>query len=320
MIAGDVNTNQNEWIRKRINWKDKYEVVTIKLENIKKENNILIEKNNELNNILKDYNKYNYIIDFLKNNNIKDINVLKNKINEDLFTENNKLNYNLNKKQKEMNIIDNYISNNNLLDNYSKYKEIEKEKRKTEIRKKLDKNILKYKFINFCNYLYINKEKIKKEREIKIKNLENKMKINIIKSKTINILRNIKDDQNNIDRFLEKIKHNKNNINFDNKKINKEAIGSNRSIMSFLSTLYEEKEVNKTLNKKDFILAVNEFHSDKNTARMTFLCKIMYLLKNNEIIWNSTIIFKHIYSFQYIKKHQVDYLIKGIENIIKIDN
>ena len=90
--------------------------------------------------------------------------------------------------------------------------------------------------------------------------------------------------------------------------------------MDFLSNLYEEKEINKTLSKKDFILAVNEFHSDRNTTRMKYLCKIMYMLKNNNIIWNSNIIFKHIYSFQNIKEYQIEYLIKHIEKIVNIYN
>ena len=65
------------------------------------------------------------------------------------------------------------------------------------------------------------------------------------------------------------------------------------------------------------MIAVNEFNSDRNITRMTHLCKIIYLLRNNESIWNSNIIFKHIYSFQYIKEYQIEYLINGIENIIK---
>lgn len=317
-----TDDSQNEK-KTRKNYKRERDDLLIQIGIYKIENKKRIEENNNLKNNLKDYNEYKYIVDFLKKKNIKSINVLKNRVNSNLFAENKDLKEQLYEKQKEINIINNFISDNDLSDRYNKYKENicyeEEIKRKSDLLKNFNKNILKSKFINFCNYLYINKESIKKEREEKIKNIENKMKKNIIKSKVINILRILNNDNKNMEKVLNKVEDNKKNLKFDNKKIQKSALDSNRSTMTFLSTLYEEKEINKTLSNKDFILAVNEFHKDKNITRMTFLCKVFYRLCNNKYIYNSDIIFKYIYSFQYIKEYQLDCLINNIEKIIKFD-
>ena len=320
----EENMKKDKYIRKRKNWKWDYEHETVKYKILDKKYNTLLEEHNELVNKFNYLNKYVNIINFLNINDIEDINGFEKKINKSLSIENDKLKEKLNEKQKVIYLSNNFINHNNLDEEYIKYKKNiiseEKNNKIIELRKKFNDKILKSKFITFCNYLYNNKDEIKIKREIKIKNLEKKIKINIIKSKVINTLRKLKDDQIRIDKTLDKIKHNKNNINFDNKKIQKSALDSNRFMMKFLSDLYEEKRIYKKLSNKDFMIAVNEFHSDRNITRMIHLCEIIYLLRNNESVWNSNIIFRHIYSFQYIKKYQIEYLINGIEKIIKNDD
>lgn len=314
------NNNKDKNIRKRKNWKHAYEDETTRYSILNKKYNILLQEHDNLVHKFNYLNKYVNIINFLNINGIEDINGFENKINKSLSIENDKLKDKLNEKQKIIYLSNNFINHNKLDQEFIKYKENiiseEKNNKIIELRKKFNDKILKSKFITFCNYLYNNKDDIKIKREIKIKNLENKMKKNIIKSKVISILRKLKEDQFKIDKTLDKIKNNKNKINFDNKKIQKSALDSNRSMMKFLSDLYEEKTINKKLSNKDFIIAVNEFHSDRNITRMLHLCKIIYLLRKNEIVWNSNIIFKHIYSFQYTKEYQIKYLINKIEKII----
>lgn len=182
------------------------------------------------------------------------------------------------------------------------------------LRNKINKNILRSKLINIFNELYINKEKIKKEKDDKDNALHKKLNLNIIKSKTINILRNFNDDFKIVNKIVNKIKNNK--IKFNSKTINDIAIKNSRTKIELLSTLYKEKEIDKTLSNNDFMIAVNEYHKDKNPTRMTHLCKIMNKLHNNAIIYNSDIIFKHLYSFQYVKDYQIEYLISSIEKNI----
>jgi hypothetical protein len=200
-------------------------------------------------------------------------------------------------------------------------KKIRLEKEKNErlelLRKKINKNILKSKLYNIFNELFINKDEIKKKRENELNVLRKKMELNIIKSKTINILQKFNENHKPLVSLIEKIKKNKEIIKFDNKKINETVLNSNRANMDLFADLYEEKEINNNLSNKDFMLAVNEFHSDKNSTRMNHLCKIIYILRKNDVIWNSKIVFKHIYSFQYIKDYQISFLINEIENLLK---
>lgn len=226
-----------------------------------------------------------------------------------------------------------YINNDNLLlntvntykkqeipkinDNYLNYIfQQDPEKAKNKKFANFKKYILKSKFMTFCKYLYDNKEIIKQERDEKIKKLRKKMEMNIIKNKTINILRNFNENHKNLKTVLSKIKKDKNNIKFENKKIHNSILKSNRYKIEFLSNLYEEKEINNSLSSKDFMLAVNEFHTDKNITRMKNLCYIMYNLRKSSIIIDSEIIFNHIYVFQKVKEYQIDYLIKKIEKMI----
>lgn len=194
-------------------------------------------------------------------------------------------------------------------------KHIRINKDRDEKLKIFNKKIIKSKFMSVCKYAYINKDNIIKEKKEKENKLRKKMELNIIKSKTKVILKELFNDSGPFLKLVEKVKKYK-NIIFENINIHKAAINIDRSMMIFLSDLYDEKENKKTLSNKDFMLAVNEFHSDKNSTRMNHLCKIMYNLRKNDIIWNSNIIFKHIYSFQYIKDYQIKYLLHYIETII----
>lgn len=178
------------------------------------------------------------------------------------------------------------------------------------LRKKLNKNILKSKLISIFSELKDNKKEIKNYKIKKENILRKKLNLNKIKNKAISSLKVLNEDKDIYNKLIEKI--------IKNKKIQKIAIESNRSNIEFLSKLYEEKEINKSLSNKDFMLAVNEYHADKNSTRMNHLCKIIYNLRKNDVIWNSNIIFKHIYSFQYIKDYQIDILIKDIEKIINM--
>lgn len=316
----NVSSSDKKEKKKRVNLKIECGLLRDKIYILEHKNKKLVNENEKLKNDLKDYNTYKSFIYYLKENKINSMKMLKNNINENISSENKSLKFQLINKDKELDIYNNFVLNNNLSNKYDEYKnhiiEQENKNRIIELQKKLNKNILQSKLKNIFKELYDNKEDIKKSREEKVTKLKNKMRLNIIKSKTIESMRVLIDDKNNIEKVLNKIKKNK-NIKFENKKINDSAIKSNRSMMKFLSNLYEEKIINKTLTNKDFMVAVNEFHSDRNTTRMTFLCKIMYLLCNNDIIWNSNIIFKHIYSFQYIKEYQINNLIIGIETIIK---
>lgn len=203
-------------------------------------------------------------------------------------------------------------------DEEEKRKRLEKEKKEKQdiLRKKINKNILKSRLINIFNELYNNKDKIKNEREEKIHKIKNKFNLNIIKSKTINILRNFNEQHNVAINILRKIESNKNKIKFENKNIQQYSVTHNRTKITFFAKLYEEHEINKKLSKKDLLLAAEEYHKDKNTTRMLHLCKIMYYLSNNDKIYKSDIIFKHLYTFQSIKDYQIDYLISKIEEMV----
>lgn len=273
----------------------------------------LLEKQNNLEKMLDEIGIGNNYEDFIKN-----INFIYN--NKEEF-----INY-INMKQEKSEIS---ISRNSSVPDYftdylfsesEEEKQIrlkkEKEIKDELLRKKINKNILKSKLINIFSELKDNKDKIIEEKNKKENILRKKLNINKIKAKCISSLKELNNDSNKIYKIIEKIKINK-KIVFDNITINNSAINSNRSSMKFLSDLYEEKEIKKTLSNKDFMLAVNEFHSDKNSTRMNHLCKIIYNLRKNDIIWNSNIIFKHIYSFQYIKDYQIEYLLLNIERICK---
>lgn len=328
---GNIDSIDSNYKKKRNHYKSKchgLETHILALEINKKKlvdsNKELKEENERFKDNLNVYNKYKNFICFLKNNNIKNMSELKNKINEDLFIENENLKKQIYENQNNINILSNFVQENDLSDKYNKYIKVVEEdiknQKNIELRKKIKKKILQSKLKVILFELYKNKDMIKQNKDEKIKILENKIKLRIIKSKTINILKSINSDKLNLDKVINKIKNNKNNIKFDNKRINDSARNSNRSIMKFLSDLYEEKEINKNLSSKDFKIAVNEFHSDKNITRMTHLCKIMYELCNNNLIYNSNIIFKHIYSFQYIKEYQINILLSNIEEIIKTEN
>lgn len=195
-------------------------------------------------------------------------------------------------------------------------KQIKKLKEKEEKLKTFNKKILKSKFMTVCHHAFLNKDNLIKEKEEKENILRKKIFLNQIKYKARTSLIKFNEDNLALSKVVNNIKKNK-EIIFDNKNIHSSAVNSNRSSMKFLSDLYEEKEINKTLSNKDFMLAVNEFHSDKNSTRLNHLCKIIYNLRKNDIIWNSSIIFKHIYSFQYLKDYQIPYLMHHIETIIK---
>lgn len=195
-------------------------------------------------------------------------------------------------------------------------KQIKKLKEKEEKLKTFNKKILKSKFMTVCHHAFLNKDNLIKEKEEKENILRKKIFLNQIKYKARTSLIKFNEDNLALLKIVNNIKKNK-EIMFDNKNIHSSAVNSNRGSMKFLSDLYEEKEINKSLSNKDFMLAVNEFHSDKNSTRLNHLCKIIYNLRKNDIIWNSSIIFKHIYSFQYLKDYQIPYLIHHIETIIK---
>lgn len=286
-------------------------------------------------NMKKNFDKINFDDSILLEENIKKINKkclnckeLKFKIKE-LKNEIKENNYEIEKLRKDYELlkikIDNKNSNNSInnynKDNYLKYIfEEDAESKKDKLIKKINKNILKYKLCNIFKELYLNKDIIVKERNDKIDILRKKMELNIIKFKTINILRIFNNNHNTFNRVLNKIQGDIKTIKFDNKKVHKSILNSNRYKIDFLANLYEEKEINKSLSNKDFMLAVNEFHNDKNPTRMKHLCHITYELRKNEVIWKSDIIFNHLYTFQNIKEYQISYLIENIEKIVILDN
>lgn len=285
---------------------DELKSIFILNEKIKKEN---INVNNNINKECLNCKELKFKIKELKNEvkeNYDEIDKLRKDYELLKIKINNNSNYNINDYNK---------------DNYLKYIfEEDAESKKVKLIKKINKNILKSKICNILKELYLNKDIIVKERNVKIDNLRKKMKLNIIKSKTVNILRIFNNDHITFNKVLNKIHGDIKTIKFDNKKVHKSILNSNRYKIDFLANLYEEKEINRTLSNKDFMLAVNEFHNDKNPTRMKHLCHITYELRKNVVIWKSDIIFKHLYTFQNIKEYQISYLIENIENIAKIDN
>lgn len=304
-IIGMFGERIKELEAKCKNFEDKYNK---NKKYIKDYNNFLSEAGLENIDDVKNIIKTN---DYYKNENI----ILRKKIDE---YENNKVNELEIKNISNLSTFPDYFT----IHLFSETEEEKNEKIKNQKEKDYNlcldiykKNNLKHKLIKIFKELSLNSEKIKKEKEEKENKLRKKHILNQIKCKVRFSLTRLNEDSLTLYKLIEKVKKNK-DIIFENKLIHQSAVNIDRSMMKFLSNLYEEKEINKTLSNKDFMLAVNEFHSDKNSTRMNHLCKIMYNLRKNDIIWNSNIIFKHIYSFQYIKDYQISYLINHIETIL----
>lgn len=202
-------------------------------------------------------------------------------------------------------------------DNFTDYilSENDEDKRK-RINKKLRKNILKNKCLSILKEDKNKFLELKIKRDEKINNLKNKLHKNIIKSKVITCLRNLSDDKHNINKVIETVKRYKNKLKFDDNELQTCAINNNRTKMDFFAILYNKKEVLNNISDKDFKLAVDEYHPDKNITRMKKISKVCFVLRKNKIIWNSNIIFKSLYIFQYIEDYQIDYLIKEIQKLI----
>lgn len=223
------------------------------------------------------------------------------------------------KHKKDDNISDLEIGKNQFkyVDNYVNYilKE-NNEQRKNRISNNLRKNLLKNKCLSILKEDKIKFINLKNQKDEKEKKLNIKLKRNITKYKIITCLRNLLENKNNIDKTIETVKKYKNRLKFDDEELNKCALENNRSKINFFSKLYEKKVLNNKLSSKDFLLAVEEYHTDKNVTRMTKICEICYNLRKNNIIWTSNIIFKSLYIFQYIENYQIPYLIKKLENLI----
>lgn len=293
--------------------------------------------------------KINNINEFLHNNRFNNINdleetingiIMKNKIleykNEKLIKENDflrkqnkdikELNEKQNNKNNCHNIIGDSIENNveylnikeNIKDNYLEYlfSENEDQKRK-RIKNNLRKNILKNKCLSILKEdktVFID---LKNKRDEKMINLRNRFKKKIIKSKAIICLRNLSDDKKYLNKIIETINKYKNKLQFDDTELQKCAINNNRTKIDFFATLYDKKEISKNISDKDFKLAVEEYHPDKNITRITRISKICFYLRKNNVIWNSNVIFKSLYIFQYVEDYKIDYLIEEIENVIQ---
>lgn len=201
---------------------------------------------------------------------------------------------------------DNYIDFILAVDN-----EILKKRIKDKFENTLRKNTIKSKCISIFKEDKSRFIELKKERDIKLE----MFKKNIIKSKVLNSLRNLSENKNNIDKIIKTVKKYKNRLKFDDLELQNCALDNNRTKINFFSILYEKKEINKTISDRDFKLAVEEYHSDKNITRITKISKTCYYLRNNNIIWNSDVIFKSLYIFQYLEDYQFNYLITEIEKI-----
>lgn len=284
--------------------------------------------------------KIHNINEFLHNNRFDDIDdleetingiLLKNRIlddkNKKLIKENeflrkkNKDNENiikkLNEKFNEKNIEDLNIKTN-IKDNYLEYifseteeekiirLEKEKQERLKNLRKKINKNIIKSKVLNNFAELNKNSEKIYKNYNLKL-----------IKTKAFSSLKQLYKDKQLLDKSINTINKYK-CIKFKDNEIKKCALEENRSKINLLSILYKKKELDKTLDKDDFELALNQHKmDDKNRTRMFRLCKICYFLRKNDIFWNSDLMIRSLYIFEYIKDYQIDFLISEIEKIVQ---
>jgi hypothetical protein len=158
---------------------------------------------------------------------------------------------------------------------------------------------------------------LKIERDKKIDIFENKLRKNIIKSKVISCLHNLNKDKIILDKTINNINKYKDRIKFKDEEIKKYSLNENRAKMDLFSILYEKKEIKKTIDKNDFILAIEEYHNDSNITRINNICKICYYLRKNENIWNSDIIFRSLYIFENIKDYLLETLIYNIEKLIK---
>lgn len=141
-------------------------------------------------------------------------------------------------------------------------------------------------------------------------------KENFIADVSLEILDILRKDNENLNRIIDKIKKNKIKNKFESKNIHNCAIEASRAKMKFMANLYKEKEIYGTLSSKDFSLAAELYHKEKNITRLTHLCKIIYNLYDNKIIRNSDIIFKNFYTFQDVKDYQINYLVSEISKII----
>jgi hypothetical protein len=165
---------------------------------------------------------------------------------------------------------------------------------------------------------YTEEEIVLKQKQLYMKNLDNQYikwcKLNNLKRKAFNTIDKLNKDYQILKKKLDEIKINY--IKYENKNLQNKGLKGNRSKIDFYAELYIEKEINKTLNMKDFMLASDYIFKDYNYTGLTRLSKIMYKLRKSNIIWESIIIFKDLYSFQYIQDYQINYLIKNIEKII----
>ena len=201
-------------------------------------------------------------------------------------------------------------------DNYVNFMLAEdEEQKKIRIQNSLRKKIIRNKCLSVLKEDKSKFIELKKERDIKMEMFKEKIKKNTIKSKVLNSLRNLSENTNNIDKIIKTVKKYKDRLKFDDLELQKCALDNNKTKINFFSILYEKKEIKKSISDKDFKLAVEEYHSDKNITRITKISKTCYYLRNNNIIWNSDIIFKSLYIFQYLEDYQFNYLIKEIEKI-----
>jgi hypothetical protein len=292
------------------------------------------ESDHEMIMLKKEVQELNIVIEELRlnktylKNKIKDLeNTNKEKI--DLIKQ---LNEDLEKKKKnerckcfenqinllEVGDVNKYIFKDNYIDYILKEDPNDFKKRiKDKFENTLRKNLLKSKIISIFKEDKSKFIELKQKRETKMKLFEKSIKINTIKSKVISCLRNLSLNKNITDKTIETIKKYKEKIIFEDEELNRCAINNNRTKINFFSKLYEKKEIIKTISTKDFKLAVEEYHVDKNITRITKISKICYSLRNNNNkIWDSNIIFKSLYIFQYIEDYQIEYLIKEIEKLL----
>jgi hypothetical protein len=286
--------------------------------------------NHEINKLKKEIITLNVVIDELRCNKT----YLKNKINEleekdkNQINLINQLNEDLEKNksckcnEKEVNSLevgdtDKYVFKDNYIDYILKEDiEVFKKRIKDNFENNLRKNTLKSKIMSILKEDKSSFIELKNKMDNKIKLFKENIKKNTMKSKVVSCLRDLSDNKNNLDKIIEMIKKYKNILKFDDEELNNCALENNRSKINFFSKLYEKKVIDKTLSNKDFTLAYQEYHNDKNSTRMTNISRICYYLRKNNVIFNSKIIFKSLYIFQYINEYQILYLINKIEKII----
>lgn len=225
--------------------------------------------------------------------------------------------YGINDNNEIFEVLDKSIKKNTYIDNYTDYLLKENEEQiRNRISTKLRKNQLKSKIISVFREDVNNFVELKNKKEELKNKVKNNLCKNLIKSKVITCLRNLNKDKIILDKTVSTISKYKDRIKFKDEDIKKYSLNENRAKIDLFSILYEKKEINKTIDKNDFMLAIEEYHNDSNITRINNICRICYYLRKNENIWNSDIIFRSLYIFENIKDYQIQNLISSIENII----